>query len=105
MTTPGYLKPISHIESRSEELLQFELIEKQGPRKDGCHGCLAPVTFCGMGATGARFQQLFSIFLFQICYFMIYMLEYLTNIEPIDDNTIKGMPLFEYIRYLGSVTH
>ena len=62
MTTPGYLKPISHIESRSEELLQFELIEKQGPRKDGCHGCLAPVTFCGVGATGARFQQYFFIF-------------------------------------------
>ena len=34
----------------------------QGPRKDGCHGCLAPVTFFGMGATGARFQQFFSIF-------------------------------------------
>ena len=36
--------------------------EHQGPRKDGCHGCLVPATFCGMGATGARFQQFFLIF-------------------------------------------
>ena len=25
------------------------MTHKQGPRKDGCHGCLAPITFCGMG--------------------------------------------------------
>ena len=34
----------------------------QGPRKDGCNGCLAPVTFCCMGAMGARFQKYFLTF-------------------------------------------
>ena len=44
----------------------FEYLQE--PRKDGCHGCLAPATFCDMGATGARFLLVFLNFPNQICY-------------------------------------
>ena len=44
------------------DIKQQESMRKQGPRQDGCHGCLALVTFCGMSATDARFQQFFLIF-------------------------------------------
>ena len=41
----------------------------QGPRKDGCHGYLAPITFRVKGATGARFLLIFLNFLYESCYF------------------------------------
>ena len=77
----------------------------QGPRKDGCHGCLAPVTLCVMGATGARFLLIFLDLPFQLKCFVKIASSNSKIEENIDGNLYKSMHLFRIYSKLQIATN